>query len=228
MPYRKRYRNGMNRRTGGYVGRELKRVDRKIDTKVLTPNSIERISDSTNRPMNGIAVGTGESQRIAKQVAIVKLTAFGTIGAGLGTNEGLTHAGNTFQIYIVQDRQANKTQPIVTEIWDTAFSDNDGNASRHWEFITRYKILASQKITCQTNRSASSTVGASHWIEDNKSFSLTYKFPSPMKVRYAGTDDLISSIQDYSYTVFVRSLGNPVAYGIGSHIDMQTRCQYIG
>lgn len=211
---------GRNRRTGGYVGRDMKRIDKLLNGDIA-PGTI--VVDAA--PLNGMAIGSGEQQRIGNQCDLYSCRVFGTIGGGNVDNSTLNQTSNCYTVMLVLDTQANGAIFTQANLFETAAGGTLG--LRHWEFISRFKILAQQKIWCNTRASANTTT-TQHWQEETKQINLSYKFNPPLKCRYKNTGGDISDIQDYAIILVIRQIGNPTAYTKESSYATFSRAIYTG
>lgn len=198
----------------------MKRIDKLLNGTVA-PGTIVVDAD----PINGMATGSGEQQRIGNQVDLYSCRVFGTVGGGQSDDESNIHSSNIYTIYLVLDTQANGAIFTEANLFETAAGSTNG--LRHWEFISRFKILAQQKIFCNVRSSAVDT-NSQHWLEEIKQINLSYKFNPPLKCRYKNTGGAISDIQDYGIILVIRQQGNAVAYVTTSKYSVFSRGIYTG
>ncbi len=210
-----------NRRTGGYNQQDTKRVD-----KILTADIIAGTITVDPAPINGMTVGSGEQQRIGKQAVLSSVHVFGVIGSGQEDSSSTFHNSSVYEVMLVLDTQTNGAIFTAADLFETAAAGELG--LRHWEFISRFKILKKQNIWCDVATSETS-VTAQMMLEQTKKVNLRYKFNPPLKVRYKGTGGAISDIQDMAIILVIRNMGNENVYVTKtSRYNLFTRCIYTG
>ena len=101
-------------RTGGWSGAP----GRRGELKYVDVNATQSFTDTGNVTLlNGIAPGTGASQRIGKKVILRNLLISCSIGSGI---TGANVFRGLVRIMAVYDKQTNATAPTVADILEVA------------------------------------------------------------------------------------------------------------
>jgi len=129
--YLPRLRTG-GRRIANYGPRpELKAYDKGANSVALQP-TISYITE----PFNDLPIGPNANNRIGRKIRTKSLLLVGSVKTVNVTS--ITTASDTVWIWVVLDRQANTTVPLVTDIW----SNTTGHgALRNLDGGPRFKIL---------------------------------------------------------------------------------------
>jgi len=125
-------------RTGGWRGvpgrrGELKYVDVAITGQQATPGGILTL-------LNGIAPGTGASQRIGKKILMKSILFRAAVGGNSGTFT-IPFQGSV-RFLIIQDKQTNATAPTVAQILEIA----TGTSPMNMDNRERFTVLANKSI----------------------------------------------------------------------------------
>lgn len=130
-------------RTGGWRGvpgrrGELKYVDVAITGQSATPGGILTL-------LNGLAPGTGASQRIGKKIIMKSILFRAAIGGNSGTFT-IPFQGSV-RCLIIQDKQANATAPTVAQILEVA----TGTSPMNMDNRERFLVLANKSVPIDQN-----------------------------------------------------------------------------
>lgn len=120
-------------RTGGWSGVP----GRRGELKYIDVSFQDVVSDSgTLVLLNGLAPGTGASQRIGKR-ALFKSNLL-RFGVGVTTNTGATPLNGYVRVLLVCDKQANATAPTVANILQTVSAISPVNMDNRDRFLILY------------------------------------------------------------------------------------------
>ncbi len=244
MMYTSSRRSRLNRRTGGYVGREVKFNDVSADalnltkwaaaktagTLVPTYVNAQKTGDAGFQApgcLNAVQSNSGANGRIGRAMCMRSITINGYVKrlAAGGTNGAAAH----ICLWVVLDKQCNKAAPTLGDVFvnsgaaaDVGPTDNIGPlVMRNLENSARFRVL--KKWTFVLNSTVSSSVTAS----DNLPQETERKFSAyiPMKnlpVTFQGADGQVVNILDHS----VHLMG--LFEGQGASVTYNSRMRFVG
>lgn len=193
---KKRSREAVNYRTGGYAGREV----RFLDTSVEGRDIAVAISGATANPttllcLNAVGPGTGVSQRGGIRCTVKSIRINGVISfVPAFPSSGIV------KLYLVKDKQTNGAQMTGTQYFDTAIASDFMSVMQHenLENAHRFSLLAKKTVKFVTqNHYWNGTTAVAPTV--NVPFSLSKSFgASGMKVRFLGSGTTIADIADNS------------------------------
>ncbi len=187
-----------NRRYAGIVGVEYKHIDTFQDKDINTAdyNKANVWDPTIPGVLVSVATGTAENQRIGKKIWVKRLTVKGTIGGGSAAATVTGHSDNTYECWLVMDKQTNGTAMAAA---DFAEDDQTGVVFRNWEKSTRFTVLDHFKITT-TARFTGMTATTAQWVESEESFVMSKTWPgSGLRINFSGVGDTIADIVDNSF-----------------------------
>lgn len=196
----------LNKRTGGFIGLELKFLDR-FKSFVIMGNATD-MSGAEKDPLtvlclNSLAQGTGESERLGRHCEMRSIKVKGTL-VFPATEAQTAPAGQALcAVYLVMDTQTNGAQLNSEDVF-TNFGAQVGNLTQpmvNMENTDRFRILDSFHTILVPWTTSEGTNEFSHG-HVNKPFSLSYRWKGKGKrVLYKGTGGNISDIQSNSLHV---------------------------
>lgn len=186
-----------NARYGGFMARDLKYTD-----KILTSNPVGTSLTNANlvvtEPLNGIAVGTSQTDRIGNKTLVKSIMFRGHLTA-LG-NEGaagvLTQTDNVCKLVCFVDHQANAAGPDI----DTLFEDaSDIHSFRDQENIERYTVLYNKLfyVFCPMT-----SINATKIACTDHTYRFSYYKKCNILCRHTTTDADYSDISSNSISLF--------------------------
>lgn len=187
--YRKRKRSikkgqrGYVRRVGNYgrynaamtTSPEMKYFDTNLAYTNITTTGVV-----TSPTFNLINLGTGENNRIGRQVTVRRIMIRGSIN--LRAQEDPAQSANKFRIVVFQDKQANGAAATWLNIMQTA----DIDSFRNLENSRRFKILHDKFHTLNPGGGGQNTPGTKTWAEVYRHFAVYIK--CAIKLEYGTTN----------------------------------------
>lgn len=216
-----RYRS-MNKRLGGFAGRELRFVDYQLAETVLSPQVPAGIKDpATALALNAIAQGSGNNQRGGLRATIMSCQVKGVVVFPKVSTQGIV------KIYMVLDTQTNGAAMTADEFLVDPTDDVHGvSAFINLENTHRFKTLAQTTATYVTqNHFGSSESSADLAPTIHVPFNLYKGWSSGMITRFLSTGATISDIADNSIHI-VAICGQGPANATSASIAYQTRIRY--
>jgi len=192
--------------------KELKFLDRdqRVDDEGLIGAGSSAVVSTTGKIhyINGVAQGTGESDRIGREVWIKSVQLRFNIQLGTASADASKLCENHVRVIIYSDKAQNGAANLVTDVLETAsYSSLTSmkNASRIW--IHQDKLLS---LSSHGDRSLS----YNSYVKLNK------------KVVYGGADGSVSSMQTNGLHVLVISTTNEVGYTTPTMYSFGARIRY--
>lgn len=193
--------------------KELKFLDRTQaveDDGVIGVGSFANVSPTgTIHFISGVAQGTGESDRIGRDLWLKSVQLRFNIQLGVKSTAATSELiGNHIRVIVYSDKSQNGTANLVTDVLETAnYSSLTSmkNASRIW--IHHDKLLS---LSSNGDRSLSYTA----YMKMNK------------KAVYGGSDDKVGSMQTNGLHVLVISTTNEVGYDTPTAYSFGARVRY--
>lgn len=146
-----RYRFGLNQRTGGFRGMELKFYDTSVVANALiapTDASGGEHNPSGSVTLNTVAQNTSETGRIGRQIKMHSISIKGIVTVPPQTNQTLTDTHPEIFIAVVLDKQVNGALLNSEDVFKNITANAIGATSlfRNLEFIQRFKVLAVKRL----------------------------------------------------------------------------------
>ncbi len=224
-PYKRRKytpRTRRNYRTGGYTGIEMKFADIETGSDAFA-QTWATMEDATNDSISGVAIGTGESQRIGRKYFIhsihIKCSVF------TGTSEGNVAPADDIKgrICLVWDKQTNGAQLTATDVMDGGQAD-DTLAFRNLQHTARFVVLWDKKFTLRRATETNEATVDKYGLGVRTTPIMTYNkvFSPPIQVICDDVNATISDISDNSLHII------GVANLTSALLNMQVRMRYKG
>ncbi len=171
-----------------------------LDT-AITGHVLASTGGTVDDSMNHVAQGTGESQRVGRQIRIHHVDIRGNFNFA----EHATESNDICRFIVFLDKQANGAAATTTDILESA----NVHAFRNLANSKRFTILDDQHFTINSmNADAASNYGGFEKI-----YKLFKPFPKGIPVEFNNTAGAISEIRSNNIgTLFVNDKGN-VAFG---------------
>ncbi len=188
-----------NRRSGGFVGQELKFVDSEesIATSSITPAGAEA-DNSTMLCLNGIAQGDGENQRDGREVVLKSVQVKGVLSIPTGT--ALNTSGPAF-VALLWDSQTNAAQFNAEDVYEQPLASNTTGVFRNLEHTGRFRVLGTRIVKMNVQAAAGDGT-ANDVVQYVGRFSM-FKKLNNIPVRYTGTGATVANITDNSLHLMV-------------------------
>lgn len=229
MMARKRYR-GPNRRTGGYLGIELKFYDTKLVGAALA-SPVDATGGEHNPTavicLNTVTAGTGEEQRIGRKITMHSIGIRGVVNCAPQTGVANIDAATEIFIALVHDKQTNGALLNSEDV----FTNKGANAilaTSLWnnlQFKDRFNVLATRKFNMQNptafNDAAATGNGEQAGLQQVFQIFVNLK---GMKTLYKATTETIANIIDNSLTI-VAFCNNT---GLVPQISYNARLRFTG
>lgn len=219
--FRKRPRaRSVNVRTAGFLGAELKFVEQ-AGTNVSVPFAIagSELDDATNKCLNPVAQGVGQSQRDGRQYIMKSIQVKGSVSCALRADSADAAIGGVTRVVLVMDKQTNGVQFNAEDVLDETIV-NPIDAWRKLEFSKRFDILAEKTMTMHYTNSATDGSNTGSYAGVTKHFSFFKKLN--VKVNCTTTGATIAAISDNSLHLF--------AFGFvaSTNISWSSRLRFVG
>lgn len=216
----------LNKRTGGFMGLELKFVDFTHADAALTVNGNVADGEQDNATTlcwNAMVEGTGESERLGRFISMKSVSLKGQIE--IGSQEALGSPPHTevFSIYLILDKQANGAVANSEDVFTNPASTNaDGLTSMfiNMENTDRFQILDSTRVFLKPEfvlDGEAPTTFAS--IALRGTFNLKYRWNRGKKVLFEGTGGTIANIRDNAVHLMIFST-------FAASLVVNGRCRY--
>lgn len=208
---RLRGRSSLNRRTGGFIGTEKKFIDYEYIEQAVPATLAGSEADPTTVGaqtsvgcLNAVAQGDGESNRDGRKMLMKAIQINGVLQLGQTETTGL-NSPHFVHIALVLDTQTNGAQLSAEQVFnDPTSALIDAYTFRNLQYASRFRVLASKKITLQSQIAASDVGDAFRSGAVLKPFSINKKLN--MAVLHNGTTASVTNITDNSlHLICVRS-----------------------
>ncbi len=141
----------LNRRTGGFVGIELKFFDSGITATAIATSADAtgaEIDPTTVDCLNSMVIGNTQNTRIGRKVNMKKISIRGVVAIPVQVNITSLDTLPLVFIAIVLDKQTNASQLNSEDVYDNISGSGATNTSmfRKLEQSDRFRILASEQI----------------------------------------------------------------------------------
>ncbi len=188
---RRRFRAGgvrrrqSNRRTGGFIGTELKFRDFELDSEAFTTAWAAKNPTSPSC-LSAVEQGNSESQRNGRKIWIHSLFIRGEIILPVAEGSTFPHATHHFRLCLVLDTQCNGAEVVATDVMRATIT-NDYLAFRNLENTTRYKVLWDRTFTILPNVLNEGAANLFARGAVKRIFKIMKTFRTPMQVQFTGT-----------------------------------------
>lgn len=178
-------------RRGGYVGRFQGAKELKFFDKAVAAHTVPNTANIASSTICDMAAGTGESNRVGRQIYVKKIFLKGIACIQPANNVKISFNSH-FRIILYVDHQANGATANGLQILE-----NDAVTSfRNLENSLRFTIL-SDKIYEFNNPNPywNNTSGTLEGTSDETYFTISHMFKKPLKISYADVTAGISNIK---------------------------------
>lgn len=220
-----------NVRVGGMIGLETKFIDSSISMSTLTPQTlptlclIDTASASGVNHMTPVAQGSGESERVGRNIFLKSIHMKMLVQQGTGSSISTATNVSTYfvTIFIVQDLQCNSTSPAASAIWvNPANSQYTGGIPMlNLEYKDRFKIRATRRVKVEF-QVASAGTSSTLYIPGDEAIIEWYKsFKVPLKQQYDATGGAVSDVTNTAFSVWYHVTpfgGNAGGVGLTANI----------
>lgn len=195
----------LNKRTGGFVGAELKFLDWQVGGRVIS--NVVSASDQdpgTQLALNACKQGTDNQERTGLRAVFKSIEIRGTLQW-----QDVFNNGNSVRIIVFVDKQTNGTQYLPLSVLKAAGGTEQQTSS--WINLSnshRFQILKDTVISERTTVHYGSTATPSNKVGRETPFRFKIKLggKNGMITRYLNTGDTVASIADNS--VHILMVGN--------------------
>ncbi len=145
----------LNRRTGGFVGKELKFHDTKSNVNLVkssTATGLE-VDPATTLCLNAMVQGTGPTERIGRRIWMKSIQIEGHVAFPGQTLQTAPNIDHVCTIWIVLDTQTNKAQAQSEQVFTNvaALTTMTPYLYRNMENTDRFRILKKKTIRMRTD-----------------------------------------------------------------------------
>ncbi len=222
-------RRGMNIRTGGYLGTELKFYDQKlIGTTLATSTDATggELDPSATILMNTVIQGDGESNRDGRKITMRSIYVSGTISIPPQTAQSALDNAVFVWLALVLDTQTNGATINSEDVYINPGGNNATavNPQRNLENVQRFRVLGIRKFVFGTPNSVNETgaTGGTAQGASGRYFQFANKLG--IDVHYKGTTESVSNITDNS----LHLLGWVSGTGMAANISYVSRLRFTG
>ncbi len=222
--YRTKYAK-KNKRTGGYVGLEVKFFDT-VRTPALamgtvwshnSPTAPGPLSVCISSPIQGI----GESGHSGRVYWLKNIVVRFRMKYDFEVAQTSPFPDEEYRIIVVLDKQTNSAAALGTEVMDAGGSD-DLSAYRNLQNSHRFRVLYDSgiRIVPLANLTQADSAGKFAHGEVCQRLEMAHEFKTPVKVRTDATPADIASITDFSISVY------SVCTNIKCLLAWESRCRF--
>ncbi len=214
----KRRRYNYNRRTGGYLGREVKFYDTALVTGALASTGTNWAGAEQNPSaticLNSVTQGDGESQRDGRNISMKSVQINGLVGFASQTNQTATDVLPIVHLAVVLDTQTNGALLNSEDVYINPSANGTVgiNPFRNLQYSKRFRILGTRKIAFTGHNSVYD--GTNIEIDG---YYKPFKIFCPlkgMKTTYSGTTETIANIVDNSISIIAATSSTDLAPSI--------------
>lgn len=195
-----------NKRTGGFMGIELKFYDQKlIDSTLQKPTDAAggEENPSATIALNTVIQGDGESNRIGRKITMKSIQIEGTVTTSSKASGALGFEPTQIFIALVLDTQCNGALLNSEDVFTNPGANviTAAKPFRNLQQSKRFRILATRTFT-MTNPAIANDTGATGGIIAN-GLSKPFKIFKRLGVvtNYTGTTETIANIADNSLNI---------------------------
>ncbi len=224
---RRRRRRPANRRTGGFLGQELKFYDKFLAAKALVTNTDSsggEADPSATVLLNTVVQGDGESNRDGRQMVMKSIFVSGVITCVAQINQTAIDEGTDIAIWLVLDKQTNGATINSEDVFTNPVATSLGGTSlfRNLENTKRFQILDKWRMTLTNPPLAYDGTN----IEQGgliQPFVLSANLKN-MVVNFSGTTETVANIRDNSLHVIAFCTNA----GLVPLISYNSRLRFVG
>jgi hypothetical protein len=225
-----------NARTGGYQGKELKFYDRSYsyDTAAQT-GTVYNLNWVGDDAISCPAQGDGADERIGRFFHIKSFQINGKLFMGYPPDNEAPMKTETFIIYVVLDKQCNKTNLTASgpgQNTGLVFKDSYGPKPLiNLENTDRFRILAQKKIVIDPQvqpKAPNANTGYLGWSGNQERLFEIYR-KCNITVQTApgvGNGGAGATMNNAIYVMMFRSVNATAASVMGPKVDIQTRVRF--
>ncbi len=218
------YRGMANKRTGGYMGIELKFYDSASSGALVAPTDAAGGElDPGTDGLSTIAQGDGEQNRDGRQVYLKKVSVKGVIEVPVQTNATALDVSPTVYVALVLDKQTNGAQLNSEDV----FTNPGGAANlacapfRNLQYTKRFRVL--KTVTIQIPQLEPSYDGTNIEISGcNVPFEMHKDLN--LETNYSGTTAVIANSVDHSIHVIAYTSSTTFA----PTLNYNSRVRFVG
>lgn len=210
----------LNRRTGGYLGQELKFRDTfltdagtQISTEntwtLIKPNMADTIATAitANAPLTGVTQGTGQSERDGRKYVVKSIHVTGEVTheetlAATTIGQGGDPAGDIFaRIILVQDKQCNGADLTPSNVMNagTPIYASQRNLEHH----KRFKVLGDKTLVLRKEVNTGGLTAATTSSFHSAPFSFYKRMVMPITTK--DTSAAIGDMTDNAINLIIAS-----------------------
>ncbi len=219
----RRRRRVRNRRTGGYVGRELKflRSETVGDTFATGWATME---DGTMKCLNAVSQGNGESARVGRRYTMQSIHVRGLISEPKAEAAGDPIEDTVVRIVMVLDKQTNAAQMTASNVYDITAPTVDYLAFRNLQYTARFQVLWDRTFVLKASMATTNegAAGAFACGVVKRVFKINHVFKGGLKVECVLTAATVASITDNS----IHMIG--IASNASVQMNWQSRLRFTG
>jgi len=186
-------------RTGGFLGKEVKFIDKEVEQQTVVHTVAGSESDPTGDCLNATAQGDGETNRDGRRQFTHSVMVKGNVGyLPLGSG-GSTFDFPFVKIALVLDTQTNGATINAEDVFvDPTATRLDSCLVRNLQYTSRFKVLKIITVKFHTSnyQAFSTTTETVGWM--NEPFNIYYNFKTPLLTTYTNTTAVIANIADHS------------------------------
>lgn len=210
---------GLNQRTGGYIGKEIKFYDTTVVNSVLTNTwQLHQVAAG----LSAVARGDGPRERDGRQFNITALNISGDVNSIIN-NDSVPKGDMRVRIVYFVDHQTNGALPVPLDVMEL----NNLDSFRNLENVKRFTILYDKQHIIEVARSNNVVPSSDDfvWPETVVHYKFNKNFRRPIVVNMKDTTQVIANIFDNSLhcMAITSQTGNSAA-----HISYQSRLRFVG
>lgn len=201
----------LNQRTGGFVGIEKKFIDHSYTASVAFTTDMSgcEADPAGVNCINGVAVGTGEDQRVGRKAWFTDVYVTGVVELENTSLQTQAPHGGIVTIYVVLDKQTNGAQMASEDMFCNPSADGRAATTpfHNLQYSDRFKVLGKKTLTFPPSPCAfNDGVGTASTGANQKKFKIYKKLK--LECLYKGTDNTVASIMDNSvHVIMIASAG---------------------
>lgn len=202
--YARGRRRARNRRTGGYLGIELKFYDQLLIGKAITaPTDASggETDPSATVLLNTVVQGDGESNRDGRQIVMKKIMIKGNVSTAAQINQTAVDVAPYVFIALVLDTQTNGATLNSEDVFVNPGANAITAAAplRNLQYTKRFKVLATRTLVLPIAQA--SYDGTNIEVGGSVIPFEIYKDLNNIKVTYSATTETVANIVDNSLHV---------------------------
>lgn len=219
-----------NRRTGGFLGQELKFYDQNLNTRAISTSLslVGGVADPNGsiEALNAVPQGDGESQRDGRRITMKSIYIRGQIHRLPQENQGLNFDAVSVFVALVLDTQTNGAQLSSEDVFVNVVATQQTVASplTNLQFTSRFTVLKSQQFDLSIDTVGGNPGGADKFYPGKvKTFNWFCPL-NDMAVTYKGTTEAVANIVDNSLHVIAFKTSNDG----NTQLNYNSRLRFMG